>query len=103
MFSNPSDTKYHKYYLFIRFCKITVPNVIGNLNVCKCISVLGHGGTLNSRQAGSPLMRLVEGEERWEAPDHSQGVLSLNWGKNESNRTVTCMVLKATTNDRRTI
>ncbi|GFW46001.1 hypothetical protein TNCV_3276191 [Trichonephila clavipes] len=30
---------------------------------------LRHGGTLNSRRAASPLMRLVEGEERWEAPD----------------------------------
>ncbi|GFV57274.1 hypothetical protein TNCV_2822911 [Trichonephila clavipes] len=29
-----------------------------------------HGGTLNSRRAASPLVRLVEGEERWEASDH---------------------------------
>ncbi|GFW18384.1 hypothetical protein TNCV_1184121 [Trichonephila clavipes] len=28
------------------------------------------GSTLNSRQAASPLVRLVEGEEWWEAPDH---------------------------------
>ncbi|GFU44152.1 hypothetical protein TNCV_615391 [Trichonephila clavipes] len=27
-------------------------------------------GTLNSPRAASPLMRLVEGEERWEAPDY---------------------------------
>ncbi|GFT86458.1 hypothetical protein TNCV_3259551 [Trichonephila clavipes] len=36
---------------------------------------LRHENTLNSRRAASPLMRLVEEEERWEAPDHLQGVL----------------------------
>ncbi|GFW20408.1 uncharacterized protein TNCV_4546751 [Trichonephila clavipes] len=40
------------------------------------------------------------GEERWKASDHPQSVLLLNWGGIESNRTVTCMVLKATANDR---
>ncbi|GFV59196.1 uncharacterized protein TNCV_2339371 [Trichonephila clavipes] len=35
-------------------------------------------------------------------PDHSQvSSLSQNWGGKEPNRTVTCMVLKATANDRR--
>ncbi|GFU40155.1 uncharacterized protein TNCV_5092921 [Trichonephila clavipes] len=52
-------------------------------------------GTLNSRRAASPLVRLVEGT------DHPQSVLPLNWGGIEPNRTVTCMVLKATANDRR--
>ncbi|GFS55346.1 hypothetical protein TNCV_1626611 [Trichonephila clavipes] len=33
-------------------------------------SALRHGGTLNSRRAASPLGRLVEMEEKWEAPDH---------------------------------
>ncbi|GFX50640.1 espin-like protein [Trichonephila clavipes] len=32
---------------------------------CKCIVPSRHEGTLNSRRAASPLMRLVEGEERW--------------------------------------
>ncbi|GFT98081.1 uncharacterized protein TNCV_789031 [Trichonephila clavipes] len=54
-----------------------------------------------SRRATSPLVRLVEGEERWEAPDHPQDVLPLNWGGIEPNRTVTCMVLKTTANDKR--
>ncbi|GFY31587.1 cullin-4A [Trichonephila clavipes] len=58
-------------------------------------------GTLNSRRATSPLVRLVEGEKRWEAPDHSQGVLPLNWAETELNCSVTCMVLKVTANDRR--
>ncbi|GFY08251.1 hypothetical protein TNCV_1356591 [Trichonephila clavipes] len=31
---------------------------------------LRNGGTLNSHRAASPLVRLVEGEERWEVPDH---------------------------------
>ncbi|PRD21717.1 UNVERIFIED_CONTAM: hypothetical protein NCL1_51005 [Trichonephila clavipes] len=48
---------------------------------------------LNSIQAN-----LVEGEERWKASDHPQGALSLNWGGTESNRTVTCMMINATTN-----
>ncbi|GFS98594.1 uncharacterized protein TNCV_2987261 [Trichonephila clavipes] len=73
------------------------------MDVCKCIVPLRHGGTLNSRQATSPLVRLVEGEERWETPDaHFQGVLPLNWDGAELNRTVICMVLKAAANDRRT-
>ncbi|GFW08262.1 uncharacterized protein TNCV_1655771 [Trichonephila clavipes] len=36
-----------------------------------------------------------------QASDHHQGVLPQNWGGNEPNRTVTCMVLKAKANDRR--
>ncbi|GFW90463.1 uncharacterized protein TNCV_76971 [Trichonephila clavipes] len=71
------------------------------MDVCKCIVPSRHGGTLNSRRAASPLVRLVEREERWEALDHPQGVLHLNWGETELNRSVTCMVLKATANDMR--
>ncbi|GFV32764.1 uncharacterized protein TNCV_3312451 [Trichonephila clavipes] len=56
---------------------------------------LRHGGTLNRRRATSPLVRLVEGEERWEALDHPK-----NWGGIELNRTFTCMLLKASDNDR---
>ncbi|GFV10715.1 uncharacterized protein TNCV_1755541 [Trichonephila clavipes] len=70
------------------------------MDVCKCIVVSRHGSTLNSRRAASPLVRLVEGEERWEAPDHPQSVLPQNWSGTELNRSVTCMVLKATANDR---
>ncbi|GFW80111.1 hypothetical protein TNCV_460201 [Trichonephila clavipes] len=36
----------------------------------KCIVPSRHGGTLNSRRAASPLVKLMEGEKRWEAPDH---------------------------------
>ncbi|GFW44182.1 uncharacterized protein TNCV_3855431 [Trichonephila clavipes] len=71
------------------------------MDVCKCIVPSRHRGTLNSRRAVSPLMWLVEGEEMWEASNHPQSVLPLNWGGTELNRTVTCMVLKATANDRR--
>ncbi|GFW75775.1 hypothetical protein TNCV_4429581 [Trichonephila clavipes] len=56
-----------------------------------------------NRRAENPLVRLVEGEERWEAPDHLQGVLPQNWDGTESNRAVTCMVLEATTNDKSTL
>ncbi|GFX67962.1 uncharacterized protein TNCV_2288242 [Trichonephila clavipes] len=71
------------------------------MDVCKCIMPSRHGGTLNSRRAACPLVRLVEGEERWETPDIHQGLLPQNWGETEQNRSVTCMVLKASANDRR--
>ncbi|GFY11638.1 hypothetical protein TNCV_4231071 [Trichonephila clavipes] len=58
---------------------------------------------LNSHRAARTLVWWVEAEERWEVPDHPQGTLLQNWGGAEPNRTVTCMVLKATANDRRTI
>ncbi|GFS52870.1 uncharacterized protein TNCV_341591 [Trichonephila clavipes] len=45
-----------------------------------------HGVTLNSRRAASPLVRLEEGEEGWEAPEHPQGVLPQNWCETELNR-----------------
>ncbi|GFV65164.1 uncharacterized protein TNCV_2701061 [Trichonephila clavipes] len=72
-----------------------------DMDVCNCIVPLRHGGTLNSRQATSPLEWLVEGEDRCEASEHPQSKLPLNWGGTEPNRTVTRMVLKATANDRR--
>ncbi|GFX96272.1 uncharacterized protein TNCV_2291601 [Trichonephila clavipes] len=53
-----------------------------------------------SRPAASLLVRLVEEEARWEESDHPQGVLTIIWGGTEPNHTVTCMVLKATANDR---
>ncbi|GFV90035.1 uncharacterized protein TNCV_4643751 [Trichonephila clavipes] len=59
------------------------------------------GGTLNSCRAASSLVRLMEKEERWEAPDYPQGVLPQNKGGTEQNRIVTCMVLKPKANDRR--
>ncbi|GFU42438.1 uncharacterized protein TNCV_4555701 [Trichonephila clavipes] len=66
-------------------------------------SAFVEGGILNNRQATSPFVRLREEEDMWKPSDYPQGVLPQNWGENESNRTVTCMVLKATDNDRRTI
>ncbi|GFY32478.1 uncharacterized protein TNCV_3559861 [Trichonephila clavipes] len=71
------------------------------MDVCKCIVPSRHGGTLNSRRAVSSLVRLVEVEGRWEAPDHPQGDLPQNWGETELNNSVTCLGLKATANDRR--
>ncbi|GFU66854.1 uncharacterized protein TNCV_894901 [Trichonephila clavipes] len=71
------------------------------MDVCKCIVPSRYGSTLNSRRAASPLVRLVEGEERWDAPHYPQGVLPQNWDETELNRSVTCMVLEAKANDRR--
>ncbi|GFU15395.1 hypothetical protein TNCV_1045941 [Trichonephila clavipes] len=47
-------------------------------DICKCVVPLQHEGTLNSRRTASPLVRLVQGEARWEFLD-PQGVLPLNW------------------------
>ncbi|GFW55926.1 uncharacterized protein TNCV_4390671 [Trichonephila clavipes] len=71
------------------------------MDVCKCIVLSRHGGTLNNHRAASPFVRLVKEEERWEAPGHPQGVFPQNWGETELNRSVTCMVLKATANNSR--
>ncbi|GFV45882.1 uncharacterized protein TNCV_2322411 [Trichonephila clavipes] len=57
-------------------------------------------GTLNSRRAASPLVWLVEGEEIWDAPDHPQDFLPLNWDGTEQNHIVIYTVLKAKANDR---
>ncbi|GFV31761.1 uncharacterized protein TNCV_2098201 [Trichonephila clavipes] len=72
------------------------------MDVCKCIVPSQHEGTLNSRRSASSLGRLVEGKERWEIPDLSQGVLSQNWGGNEPKRTLSCMLLKSMTNYKHT-
>ncbi|GFT23025.1 uncharacterized protein TNCV_1857951 [Trichonephila clavipes] len=69
------------------------------MDVSKCVAYLRHGGSLISRRDANFLVRLTEGEERWEVSDHLQGVLQ-NWGGAEPNCTVTCMALKATANDR---
>ncbi|GFV53137.1 hypothetical protein TNCV_4954231 [Trichonephila clavipes] len=61
---------------------------------------LRHWGTLNSRRATGPLIRLVEGKERWEAPAPKYCSLKLGWHR-AKNRTATFTVLKATANDRR--
>ncbi|GFX84009.1 hypothetical protein TNCV_4858171 [Trichonephila clavipes] len=49
------------------------------MDVFKCMMPLRHEGILNSRRNVSPLVRLVEREGRWEAPDLLHGVLPQNW------------------------
>ncbi|GFW11234.1 uncharacterized protein TNCV_3807541 [Trichonephila clavipes] len=66
----------------------TLPLVLGSnlgddMDVCKWIVPSRNGGTLNSHRAASPLVRLVEEEKRWEAPDHPQSILPQNWGETE--------------------
>ncbi|GFV68711.1 hypothetical protein TNCV_1902271 [Trichonephila clavipes] len=41
-------------------------------------------------------------EERWEAPNHFPDVIPQNWDETKPSRTVTCMMLKTTANERRT-
>ncbi|GFX16567.1 uncharacterized protein TNCV_23381 [Trichonephila clavipes] len=54
-----------------------------DMDVCKCIV--------------PSLVRLVEGEERWEAPA-PKGVLPKSWNGTELSHSVTCVVLKTTAN-----
>ncbi|GFW33302.1 hypothetical protein TNCV_2859791 [Trichonephila clavipes] len=49
---------------------------------------LRHEGILSSRRAAIPLVRLLAGDERWEASD-PLCVLPQNWGGTELNRNVT--------------
>ncbi|GFV48839.1 uncharacterized protein TNCV_4269161 [Trichonephila clavipes] len=70
------------------------------MNAIKCIVSSWHGGTLNDRRDVSSVLRLLEKEKRWEAPNHPQGVLSQNWSGIKKNRFITCMVLKAKANER---
>ncbi|GFW65369.1 hypothetical protein TNCV_396351 [Trichonephila clavipes] len=39
-------------------------------DICKCIVHFRHVVALNTRRATNPLERLMEEEERWEAPDN---------------------------------
>ncbi|GFX03744.1 hypothetical protein TNCV_2113161 [Trichonephila clavipes] len=70
------------------------------MDVCKCILPSRHGGTLNSRQAASPLMRLVAGVKRWEAPDPPpvSSPSKLGWNRPKSY----CHLYGAKANNRRT-
>ncbi|GFW81886.1 DUF4817 domain-containing protein [Trichonephila clavipes] len=47
--------------------------------------VCAAGGTQNSRRAVSPLVRLAEGKEWWETPNHPWGSLPLKLGRNRAN------------------
>ncbi|GFV98338.1 hypothetical protein TNCV_622971 [Trichonephila clavipes] len=51
----------------------------------------------------SPIVRLVEGEERRNVSDNRLGTLTQNWGETEPNRIVTSLVLKAMSNDNLTL
>ncbi|GFX20443.1 hypothetical protein TNCV_3488011 [Trichonephila clavipes] len=53
------------------------------MDVCKCIVPSQHGGTLNSHRVESPLVRLVTGNDRWEAPDPPPGCppTKLGWNR----------------------
>ncbi|GFW94649.1 hypothetical protein TNCV_4246891 [Trichonephila clavipes] len=39
----------------------------------------GKGDVLNSHRAASPLVRMVNEEDRWEALDQLQGIFLQNW------------------------
>ncbi|GFX07185.1 prolyl endopeptidase [Trichonephila clavipes] len=86
---------------YLASCESLGSNPSEDMDGCKCTVPSQQGYTLNSLRATSPLVRLVAGDERWEDPDPSPGCSPSKLG-GELNRSVTCMVLKATANDRRT-
>ncbi|GFS68495.1 hypothetical protein TNCV_4584251 [Trichonephila clavipes] len=57
-----------------------------DMDVCKYIVPSWRGGTLNSREAASPLVRLVAGDERREASDPPPGCSpsKLRWNRAKS-------------------
>ncbi|GFV51566.1 hypothetical protein TNCV_3729371 [Trichonephila clavipes] len=67
-----------------RFSLVNLGSKAGeSMDVCKCLVPLKHG-TSNSHRAASPLVKLVEGEERWETPNNSRyspSKLGFNQGK----------------------
>ncbi|GFT55074.1 hypothetical protein TNCV_2325721 [Trichonephila clavipes] len=78
---NKEAKRYAPYAkFFVIGCKMD--NRIGDGTVRHCVNCV------NSRRVASPLKQLVEGQERWEAPDHPQGVLHQNWVGIEQNSTV---------------
>ncbi|GFY26385.1 hypothetical protein TNCV_25821 [Trichonephila clavipes] len=55
-----------------------------DMDVCKCLVPSRHEGTSNSRRAASPLVRLVEEEERYGQPcdvDHGQLLSRRGYGQ----------------------
>ncbi|GFV05912.1 hypothetical protein TNCV_2552791 [Trichonephila clavipes] len=66
------------------------------MDACNWKVHVRHGDILNSCQATSPLVRLMEGVERREV-SAPQGILPLNWGGIKLNRIVTFIVFKAVT------
>ncbi|GFW75697.1 hypothetical protein TNCV_4428801 [Trichonephila clavipes] len=64
----------------------TIPVGRQVMNVCKCIVPSRYGDALNCRRAASPLMKLVAGDERWEAPDPPTGCSpsKLRWNRAKS-------------------
>ncbi|GFV20930.1 hypothetical protein TNCV_4531991 [Trichonephila clavipes] len=70
------------------------------MDAYKCIEPSRHGDTLKSRRAASPLVRLVGGNKRWEAPDPSPREFSLKIGVEPSEivmSPVWCSRLRSTT------
>ncbi|GFU65922.1 uncharacterized protein TNCV_1465161 [Trichonephila clavipes] len=86
-------------------CCVTGPrfNLGEDRDACKCIVTAQHEDTLNIRQATSSFVRLVEGERGGKPLITFQFLLPQIWVGTELNRIVTCMVHKATANDRHNV
>ncbi|GFS91911.1 hypothetical protein TNCV_1930911 [Trichonephila clavipes] len=71
------------------------------MDVSKCIVPLRHGGAVNSYRSARALMRLMDREETWDSDSPGSSFLQ-NRGGTKLNYTITCIMIKATVNDRRT-
>ncbi|GFU49043.1 hypothetical protein TNCV_2333301 [Trichonephila clavipes] len=72
------------------------------MDVCKYVVPSRHGDTQNSCRAASPLVRLVEEQERWVVPHYLQVVFPQNWGGGLSQIALSPIwCSKATPNSRR--
>ncbi|GFV39988.1 hypothetical protein TNCV_4412191 [Trichonephila clavipes] len=60
------------------------------MDVCRYIVPSRQRGTLSSRRTASHHVKLLDGAERWEAPEPPQDVTSQNWVGTEPKCTVTC-------------
>ncbi|GFW03367.1 hypothetical protein TNCV_472231 [Trichonephila clavipes] len=67
------------------------------MDVCKCSVPSRQGDALNSRKSS----REVSGRKRGGKPLTTPLGPRQNWGENEKNRTVTCVILKVKANDKR--
>ncbi|GFU68014.1 hypothetical protein TNCV_2823571 [Trichonephila clavipes] len=96
------DETLPRAYVFEWYKRFSVGGtVLKKMNVLGAQVTLWRGVTLNNHRATSPLVRLAEMKERWETSDHFQGIFAKNWGGTQPNRTITCLLLKATANGRR--
>ncbi|GFT63594.1 uncharacterized protein TNCV_870521 [Trichonephila clavipes] len=90
-----------RYYFFFYGVHVFTNEGLGlnpgeDMDVGKCVVPLRLMGSLNSRRDSSSLVKLVEGEDRWDESSHYQGFLPQNWGRTEPDQPAWCSKLRLT-------